>query len=244
LQYSTVEFYSMPSIPQSISRLVNSAKEFAENQWNPLPYPEADFTGMTVIVTGANVGLGFHAACHFVRLGAAKVILACRSREKGNQAKADIEASCPTRNGVVEAWQLDLSSFNSVKSFCIRALQMQRLDIVVENAAVMRPDFVAAEGYESTITVNVISTFLMALLLLPIMRKTSQQFGVQPHLVIVSSVAHSFVCPFLSPPPPTTSPLVGLAFSTEEVTGRRLTGYHPILGSLSRNVGAKNFRLL
>ena len=42
-----------------------------------------DFTGRTVIITGANTGIGFEAAVKFVQLGAKKVILACRTVSKG-----------------------------------------------------------------------------------------------------------------------------------------------------------------
>lgn len=146
-------------------------------------------------MTGANVGLGLEAARHFARLGAAKVILACRDTEKGERAKADIERSTE-RSGTVEVWPLDLCSFESVKQFCRRADQLPRLDVVVENAAVamVGPQGALAEGFESTITVNVVSTFLMALLLLPTLRRTATRFNVQPNLVIVSSDAHFVVC--------------------------------------------------
>lgn len=147
-------------------------------------------------MTGANVGLGLEAARHFARLGAAKVILACRDTDKGERAKADIERST-SRSGIVEVWSLDLCSFESVKQFCRRADQLPRLDVVVENAAVamIGPQAALAEGFESTITVNVISTFLMALLLLPTLKRTAAKFNVQPKLVIVSSDAHFMVRP-------------------------------------------------
>lgn len=164
---------------------------FFYNQFRRLPRPTDDFSGKTVIVTGANVGLGLEAARHFVRLNAAKVILGCRSAEKGELAKACIERSTGTK-GVVEVWPLDMCSFESVRLFCRRADRLDRLDVVVENAAVamVDPQGTLAEGYETTITVNVISTFLMALVLLPTLRMTAMKFNVQPRLVIVSSDAH------------------------------------------------------
>ena len=151
-----------------------------------LPYPTHDFTGQTVIVTGANVGLGFEAARHFTRLNASKVILGVRSLDKGNEAKKDIEASTG-RTGVVEVWQLDLGSYESVKKFAQRAQGLQRLDIVVENAGVAGYNFAMAEDNESMITVNVISTFLLALLVLPKLEETATQFQTQSHLAVVSS---------------------------------------------------------
>lgn len=129
-------------------------------------------------------------------MNAAKVIIACRSIEKGNAAKADIESSTANRKGVVEVWQLDLSSFENVKDFCRRAdQQLDRLDILLENASVLTMKFSEHEGYEEQITVNVLSTFLMALLLLPALRRTATRHNTVPHLTIVSSDAH-VVTPF------------------------------------------------
>ena len=152
-------------------------------------YPTRSFAGETVIVTGANVGLGLEAARHFVRLGAAKVILAVRNLPAGEQAKESIEASTK-RPGTCEVWHLDLSSFDSVKRFAERAQGLERLDALVENAAIGTSKFELAEGYERTITVNVISTALLALLLVPKLKASAQEFGTTPRLSIVSSGAH------------------------------------------------------
>ncbi|KAF8860341.1 short-chain dehydrogenase/reductase-like protein [Acephala macrosclerotiorum] len=162
---------------------------FLASQFTTLPYPDADFNGQTIIVTGANVGLGLEAARHFVRLGAAKVILSCRNKEKGDGAKRVIEVTTGRMN-VVEVWQVDLSSYESVRHFCDRASKLERLDAVVENAGVATPTYEEAEGMESTITVNVISTFLMALLLLPKLRADALKYNITPRLTIVASDAH------------------------------------------------------
>ncbi len=132
------------------------------------------------------------AARHFVRLGASKVIIGCRSVEKGEVAKKDIEEGTK-RIGVVEIWQVDLSSYENVKQFCNRAQKLERLDIVTENAGLATPKYEEVEGMESTITVNVISTFLMALLLLPKLRADAIKFNTLPRLTIVASDAHEQV---------------------------------------------------
>lgn len=113
------------------------------------PYPTTDCSKKTIIVTGANTGLGKEAARHYVRLGAEKLIIACRSMEKGEAAKQDIEAST-NRSGVIEVWQLDLGSYESVKRFAERAKTLKRLDSVVENAGISTFKYVAVEGHEST----------------------------------------------------------------------------------------------
>ena len=152
--------YQLP-IYQYLSSPQDFVGSFLRSQFTTLPYPSHDFTGKTVIVTGANVGLGLEAARHFVRLGAIKVILGCRSIEKGELAKKNIEESTK-REGIVEVWQVDLSSYESVRQFCARAQKLERLDAVVENAGIATPNYEQVEGMESTITVNILSTFLMA----------------------------------------------------------------------------------
>ncbi|KAL9578283.1 MAG: hypothetical protein Q9212_005818, partial [Teloschistes hypoglaucus] len=154
-----------------------------------LPYPSTSHTDQTIIVTGANVGLGFEAARHYVRLGAAKVILAVRTVEKGETAKKEIETS-EKREGIIEVWPLDLSSYDSVKAFAKRAESLPRLDILLENAGITTPVFKMTEDNESTITTNVVSTFLLALMMLPKLRETAGKFGTRPHLTIVTSEVH------------------------------------------------------
>jgi retinol dehydrogenase-12 len=154
-----------------------------------LPIPTKSFEGQTVIVTGANTGLGFEAAKHITQLGAAKVIIACRSVEKGEAAKKKIEEATKAK-GTVEVWQLDLSSYDSVKEFAAKASKLDRLDVLLENAGISTTTFALAEENESTITVNVVSTFLLALLLLPTLKETARNYNKQPHLVIVSSEVH------------------------------------------------------
>jgi retinol dehydrogenase-12 len=162
---------------------------FIRSQYTKLPAPDTDVTGQVIIVTGANVGLGLEVARHFTRLNAAKVILGCRSMEKGEVAKMDIEVTTG-RKGIVEVWKVDLNSHHSVEAFCQQAGALERLDVVVENAGIAIPTYEEVEGMESTIQVNVIATFLMALLFLPILRASAMKHSTTPHLVIVASDAH------------------------------------------------------
>ena len=154
------------------------------------PVPTKSFAEKTVIITGSNVGLGLEAARHIVRLKASKVILAVRNLEKGQAAKASIEESEKCGGKVIEVWQLDLSSYESVKAFARKVETLPRVDSIVENAGMSTQRFQLAEGHESTITVNVISTFLLALLVLPKLKETASKFNTRPHLSIVSSEVH------------------------------------------------------
>lgn len=177
-------------------------------QFSPLPYPKDDFTGKTVLITGANIGLGLEAARHFVRLNASKVVLGVRDLEKGKAAKQDIASSLhlddEAASSRLEVWQVQMDSFQSVKDFCRRAAALDRLDIVIENAGLLSHLYNTAEGYEYLTTVNVISTWLMALLLLPVLRATKDKHygngsekqtdktNGHPHLVIIGSNAHFY----------------------------------------------------
>src|SRR6266567_1053447 len=64
-----------------------SPVQFIKDQRNPVPpVVHANLAGKTVIVTGANIGLGFEASKHFARMNPKKLILACRSKERGEAA--------------------------------------------------------------------------------------------------------------------------------------------------------------
>ena len=160
------------------------------SQMTTLPYPSHPFAGQTIIVTGANTGLGFEAAKHFVRLGATKVIIACRSATKGEKAKQQIEAETDKSN-VVEVWSLDLSANESIKQFAKRSESLDRIDAVVENAGIATSYFSKSEnGDESTIAVNVVGTMLLCCLMIPVLEKSAQRWNIQPRLSIVTSEVH------------------------------------------------------
>lgn len=161
--------------------------------------PTTDCTGRTIIVTGANTGLGKEAARHLVGLNAKRVIITSRSASKGEAAVEDIEQTTG-RKGVVEVWDLDLSSYDNVKAFGERVKTLDRLDAIIENAGINSPQWSTAEDNESTITVNVVSTFLLALLVLPKLQETARKYNIVPNLTIVSSDVHYMTS--VSPPSP------------------------------------------
>jgi retinol dehydrogenase 12 len=157
------------------------------------PLPTTDLTGQTIIVTGANTGLGLECAKHLVRLNVSTLILACRSIDKGEAAKQLLLSKPKSRTVkmTIEVWSLDMSSYASVLSFGDRCQNsLHRLDGVVENAGISQPTYMLAEDNESTITVNVISTFLLALLLLPQLCESAARHGKMGHLTIVGSAVH------------------------------------------------------
>lgn len=165
------------------------------------PLPQTHYGEKTVIVTGSNVGLGLEAARHFARLGAARVILAVRDTQKGHAAKKSIDQSLSRLPSPVTVWALDLSHYDSVKDFVARVdTELDRVDVVCENAGIATGTFRLTEGDESTITTNVVSTFLLAFLLLPKLKETARRFNTSPTITITSSEVVS--SPTLSRPPP------------------------------------------
>jgi NAD(P)-dependent dehydrogenase (short-subunit alcohol dehydrogenase family) len=155
------------------------------------PVPTTDCTGKTIIVTGGNTGLGKEAVRHFVRLNATKVITTSRTPEKGEASKREIEESTG-RKGVIEIWPLDLTDYENVKRFAKRVEGLERIDAVLENAGMLTDKFSMVAGNEATITVNVVSTFLLALLLLPKLRAVGKKYGFTPTLTVVSSEVQFF----------------------------------------------------
>lgn len=155
-------------------------------------YPDGNCVGQTIIVTGSNCGLGKEAARHFARLGTAKLILAVRNITAGEAARHDILTSTGCDPDCIEVWHLDLFSHGSMKEFARRASKLSRIDALVENAGISTKSWEIVQGHERHITVNVISTFYLALLLLPKLRSTAKELGVQPRVTIVSTEVHSW----------------------------------------------------
>ncbi|TVY16269.1 Short chain dehydrogenase sol3 [Lachnellula arida] len=169
--------------------------EFLYSQLLVTPvYPTTSCAGQTIIVTGSNSGLGKEAARHFARLGASKIILAVRNIKAGEAAKYDIENTTRCNAAVIEVWPLDLASYQSIKLFATRASDLPRLDILLENAGIATHDWeiVQGIGHERTIAINVISTFFLAILMLPKLKSSAKEFGIQPRLTIVSSEVHAW----------------------------------------------------
>jgi NAD(P)-dependent dehydrogenase (short-subunit alcohol dehydrogenase family) len=124
-------------------------------EWTAADLPP--FTGRTVVVTGANSGLGLVTARELARAGA-HVVLAVRDTSKGNDAAAGIR-------GEVEVRRLDLQDLSSVGEF---ADGISGLDVLVNNAGVMAVPFaLTKDGFESQIGTNHLGHFALTNLLLP-----------------------------------------------------------------------------
>lgn len=159
------------------SSLYGISGTILSNLFINLPYPETkdDLSDKIMIVTGSNTGLGFEASQHLLRLGVGKLIMAVRSVEKGEKARKELLQLTKRSPESIEVWHLDMASYESVKSFSARAIaKLPTIDVVLANAGLATSDkFSMAEDNERTITVNVISTFLLFFLLLPKLQKSS-----------------------------------------------------------------------
>jgi NAD(P)-dependent dehydrogenase (short-subunit alcohol dehydrogenase family) len=162
----------------------------------PVPTGTPQLSESTIIITGANTGLGFEASKHLVRLGVGKLIMGVRSLTKGEAAKKALLASAPVNRtkssrSTIEVWPIDMDNYESIKAFASRASsELPRLDGVLANAGLMTTNFALSEGNEKTLNVNVISTFLLYLLLLPKMRESEKQMGNVCRFTIPNSALH------------------------------------------------------
>ncbi|OJJ60487.1 hypothetical protein ASPSYDRAFT_87075 [Aspergillus sydowii CBS 593.65] len=155
-----------------------------------LPPPDHDFTGQTVVITGANTGLGLEAARHMLKLNASHLILGVRNLSKGQSAKEELQESTGKATPI-DIFHLDMEDYESVNAFAASVSSaLPRVDVAILNAGKMSQEFYIAEKDESTITVNVVSTMLLALLLLPKLRASAQDGRPTPRLVIVASDRH------------------------------------------------------
>jgi NAD(P)-dependent dehydrogenase (short-subunit alcohol dehydrogenase family) len=131
-----------------------------------------EMTGRSVIVTGANSGIGYAAARALTGAGA-RVVLAVRNLDKGRAAAATIE-------GETEVRELDLASLASVREFA--AAWDGEIDLLINNAGVMLPPLTrTADGFELQFGTNHLGHFALTNLLLE---------HVTDRVVTVSSMAH------------------------------------------------------
>lgn len=155
------------------------------------PQQTFDFSNQVVVVTGGNNGLGFEAARQLLASNVARVIITVRSHEKGKRAVQELWSEAG-QNERVGYQLLDMASYKSVLEFSECLAKLPRLDAVVLNAGFATTDFALVEGSESTITVNVISTMLLAANVVPILRSSANENGTLGRICVVTSDTHEF----------------------------------------------------
>ena len=126
----------------------------------------------TILITGANTGIGLATAETFVKDGH-HVILACRNPDKANQAKKQLDA---LGTGKVETITLDLNDLSQIAETAETLLgQFEKIDVLVNNAGMMTPQLEAtADGFEKQMGVNYLGAFLLTMKLLPLLKNAEQ----------------------------------------------------------------------
>lgn len=147
---------------------------FVDNQFKTplqLPPSSTDLSSKTAIVTGANVGLGLEACRQLLDIKLGHLVLAVRSTQRGEEAARELRAKYP--RATIEVSVLDMSNYESIQSFVQRCNNLPRLDIAILNAGVrpFKRNVNPATNHEESLQVNYISTVLLAILLLPVIKR-------------------------------------------------------------------------
>src|SRR5882672_11022054 len=142
-----------------------------------------DMQGKTVLITGANQGIGKASAIALGKLGA-KLVLVCRNADKGRSAISDIE-----REGAkgVELLVGDMGSQAAIRRVAAEfKAKHDRLDVLLNNAGVLVTSRrITVDGIEETFAINHLGYFLLTNLLLDVLKASAPS-----RIVNVSSEAH------------------------------------------------------
>lgn len=135
----------------------------------------------TVVITGANAGIGKETAKCLISRGA-RVILACRSLQRAESARREIARM----GGNPEVRQLDLASLKSIRKFAEDIKRDNiKIHILINNAGLMCPYAETEDGFEVQMGTNHLGHFLLTNLLLPQMKH-----GEPARIINISSLAH------------------------------------------------------
>ncbi len=137
-----------------------------------------------VVITGGNSGIGLETAVGLASAGA-RVVLGCRNQAKADDAVRDIRTR--SGNDAVESRSLDLADLASVRSFAAGLTDLDRIDVLVNNAGLILDHRVeTAQGFEATFGINHLGHFLLTRLVDPQLRAAPAA-----RVVCVASLAHA-----------------------------------------------------
>lgn len=151
--------------------------------WSPSQIPS--LSSKTILITGANTGIGFHTARYFCKHGA-QVILACRSEDKMATAAAEISKEFPSAR--IVQMQLDLSNIENVYAFAekFKHSGIEKIDVLALNAGVAMTQFrKSKQGLELMFATNHIGHWLLTGLLIDYIKDVDDS-----RIVVVSSLGH------------------------------------------------------
>ncbi len=145
---------------------------------------EQNHEGKTVIITGANSGIGYQMA-RWMASGGARVIMACRNEKKAAVAAEKIHSN--KADAGLHIMHLDLASLESVRKFAGEFRKTyDKLDLLVNNAGVMAtPHRKTSDGFEWQFGINHLGHFALTGYLLELLNKTGGS-----RVVTVTSIAH------------------------------------------------------
>ncbi|KAK1235850.1 hypothetical protein PQX77_000916 [Marasmius sp. AFHP31] len=172
--------------------MILTQEQFQQEQLAGMPpaIEGVSLDGQVVVITGANTGLGFEAAKHFAIRGPQKLVIVCRNGKKGQDALNRIKTETGFQN--VELWVVDLNSFESILAIKDKINQLERLDILVENAGMASTDYkLTQDGWDHNLQSNLLGPAFHIILHLPKLLATAKQFPkTTPRIVSVSSDGH------------------------------------------------------
>lgn len=138
-----------------------------------------------VLITGANSGIGKETTRTLAHQGAS-LVMACRNQAKADPVRQAIQEG--SGNAQIEVMSLDLASLASIREFAGQfSEEYRQLHVLINNAgtfSMSRQE--TLDGFELTMGVNYLGTFLLTRLLLPVLQDTPQS-----RIVNVSSDVHS-----------------------------------------------------
>ena len=142
--------------------------------------------GKTVVITGANTGIGKETAVGLAEMGAT-VVLACRNRAKATAAAHEIRTR--SKSDDVHLVDLDLADLASVATCAQEILDgYERIDVLINNAGLqLKERTTTKQGFETTFGVNHLGHFLLTERLLERVRASAPA-----RIVNLSSVGHNF----------------------------------------------------
>ncbi|KAG1812234.1 NAD(P)-binding protein [Suillus subaureus] len=175
--------------------------DFFSEQGRDLPLPRESVNGKTVVIAGANVGLGLEASAHVANKKPSLVIATCRDAVKCERTLKLLRERCAgTQPASLDSWPLELSSFDNVRSFADRfdAEGPERLNVFVANAGTFKPVYTRTQDdWEIMLQVNYLSIALLSILLLPHLLHSATCED-PSRLVLVSSLGHYLAEPVLT----------------------------------------------
>jgi NAD(P)-dependent dehydrogenase (short-subunit alcohol dehydrogenase family) len=166
-------------------------KIFTKHQIRPNPKPPLESNSVaeqTAIITGGNGGIGLECGRLLLSLQLSHLILTVRSLQKGEEAADPLRKLYPKAK--IDVWHLDMDSYESIRAFARKCAALPRLDIAVLSAGIMniKLEVNLSTGHEEMFQVNYLSTALLALVLLPILKKKTPS-GTPGRLTLVASGA-------------------------------------------------------